>query len=367
MNGAFKHYPIDQQPERIPLDKFDALAEAVTERWGHLFSQMFIPNAHKKAMGRVDTGDMDIVIVPKQGSEKSGNSFWRRDILVRKNYHNDKWHKLANAPIDENIVAHESNGPQLMLVVKDLLGDGKQDRIDFLLTTTQSFEFKKFFHGHGTIVPALIGSFARSCGYKYDSQAFFIRLKDTKDNFHNIMLTRDINEVFQLLMLDPVQFEDPILFDPNGVATWISNSPRYDWDVWNKPRFVDGRNLVVENRKAHAAAKKKQEVQDTYDILRNIKKSATVTNNDYEIEKRIFGSDRVEKIIAKATAVDKKCRQILSGKDIMDILKIEPGPEVGKWIKWLNVRDEFKGLTDAELKTDEIRAKATELLITHNL
>ena len=98
--GAFKEFPKHQQPNRIPFETYPKLTEFAQQTFGHL-GQMFIPSL-KKSEGKTSAGDLDVIFVPHN------RNTWREDILKT-----------------PGIVAHTSNGPQLMLVMKTPLDNNQ--------------------------------------------------------------------------------------------------------------------------------------------------------------------------------------------------------------------------------------------------
>lgn len=303
--GAFKEFPKELQPERIPLEIWDELDKHVKETFSHI-GEIFIPDSSKKSF-KTTTGDVDIIINPNDRQK------WRNEILKNK-----------------NIIAYKSNGPQLMTVYKY---NGHQYMLDFILSKEGSFEYRKKYAQFGTIIPAVVGSFARSLGYKFDQNALYLRLKDPKHNYHNVMLTNDFNKTLDILMLDKKPFDNNELYTPEQVVDWVKNSPRFDSANWLKPKVSDGRTIVVKNNKSHGAAKERPEVKKTYNLLDSINKTGTWNNDGYKIERKILGDKFIDKMLNELNDKIKKSEQIISGNEIMHILKLKPGPELGKIIK----------------------------------
>jgi hypothetical protein len=326
--SAFSKHPTIEQPSRIPLDVYPTIKSKVEACFGSLFSHMYIPDANRKSFGKIDTGDVDVIVAPHERES------WIADIR-----------KKVKSSLHYEIVAEVKNGPQFMVVLKGLWNDS-QYMIDFILTTEESFEFKKFFHGHGVILPAVLGSFARSLKYKYDSQGLFGRYKDNKGNYHNILLTRDVDKAQQILCLPTREFGNPDLFTPEGITHWISHSIRFDSDKWNCDTVGEDGQLVVRNRKSHAAAKKKQEVSDTYDLLDQIDLQSTLDNTDYKLERAVLGDKFMDDILAQVKSINKRLDKVLDGREIMELLDVS-GPDVGKWVKWLTDRPEITTKEDA--------------------
>lgn len=332
--GCFKDFPPEVQPERIPLSLYDKLAEYVLDSFGHL-GKMYIPNAHKKSFGKITTGDMDIVFVPNNYTK------WVDDIL-RTNI----------------ILAYEKNGPQLMTVIQF---EGVRYMVDFLLTKPEDFEWKKMYVGFGTLIPAVIGSFARSLRYKFAMDGFYIRLCDSKGNYHNIKLTSDPKIAINILDLDPDKLDTDELYTAEGVANWVIKSDRFDSEKWNQPPAVDGQTIVTKNRKSHAAAKKRDEVIECYDIIDKAVKVG-IFNTDYNIERVYLGNEFIDNILKQAEEVALKGRSVLDGKEIMTLLNIQEGSIIGEVKRFLLSQPEFENLTQEQLDSPEIKKQAKNMV-----
>jgi hypothetical protein len=323
VKGAFKNHPSDVQPSRIPLDKFQQLSDKV-ESLLSPHGTVFIPNAIKKALGKKDTGDLDVLFIPKDRNN------WRELVLS----------------VIPGIVAKESNGPQLMMVVKGLIDDD-QYMIDIILSKEQDWDFRKNYYSFGPIMPAVLGAFARTLGYKFAQSGLYIRLKKSNNNYVNLKLTNDVNTAFRLmgLSIPPKDF----LYDPVKISNWIISSSRFDSNRWHNPPSDDGITIVVKNQKAHRAAKKKPETQLAFDILDNAVKRSPL-NQNLEIERKVLGDNFVDNLLTQIEDIDKRNTKILDGKEIMSILGIPPGPEVGRWVKYIQDHPSLQGLNPVQAK-----------------
>jgi hypothetical protein len=338
IKGAFKDFPIEQQPERIPLEVYDGLVEFIKYWFCDLADEMFMPNAHKKAFGKTSTGDLDVVYVPND------REHWVDDII----YNN------ANGVL----VAHKTNGPQLMTVMKY---NGHQYMVDFLLTKLDEFEWRKTYIGYGTLIPAVIGSFARSLRDKFAQDGFYARVKDEKGNYHNMKLTTDPHKAFNVLGLGNAALDTDELYTVEGVAKWVIGSPRFDSERWNQPPAVDGQTIVTKNRKSHAACKKKDEVIACYEIIDKANKKATWVNPNYGLERHHFGEKFIDDMLEEVKKIQMKSRTVLDGREIMEVTELR-GPEIGRAKEFLINRPEFINLTQEELNKPENKQLAINML-----
>lgn len=312
--GAFKHLPVDRQPERIPISKYEEISQFIGMRILAI-GNYFIPDIRKAAaVGKTTTGDLDIIIDP------SNRNIWKDDI------------KYLFPEIQDFV----SNGPQLMTV---MIINGHRYMIDFILADEGSFVYRCNYAKFGTLIPAVVGSFARSLHYKFEQNGFYSRIKDSKNNYHNMLLTNDFSKALDILMLDKEVFYNGSLFTSEEVAQWIYNSPRFDSKLWNRPNQRDGQTIVTKNRKSHRAAKVRDEVQDCYDIIDAYVKILVIDNENYNIERKVLGDKVIDDILAQIVEITKKAELVITGKEIMDILGIGPGPKVGEIIKYIKLNE----------------------------
>ena len=337
IKGAFRDYPLSEQPERIPLSAYNDFAEFIKQQFGK-YGIMFIPDAHKKSFGKDTTGDMDIVYVPHNIKT------WVDDILCNKYI----------------IVAHIKNGPQLMVVIN---WNYKRYMVDFLLTRPEDFEWKKIYIGFGTLIPAIVGSFARSLSYKFAMTGLFARIKNGNKNYTNFKLTSDPVKACRILGLDIDMLNSEELYTIDGVAKWVTESPRFDSDIWHKPPLADGLTIVVKNKHSHTAARKRDEVIEAYKKIDSVVKKSSWINPNYGLERYHFGDEFVDNMLKKVEEEAKKARVVLTGNEIMELLGIEGGPIIGKYKELLLTHLKFKDLSQEELNQAESKQQAKEILL----
>jgi hypothetical protein len=313
--GAFKNYPKEQQPSRIPIQLYDDLEASVRAAVGSI-GNLFVPSI-KKVTYKDTAGDLDVIIDPND------RQAWKQEIL---NILGDK------------VVARENNGPQMMLVVKDLLPNGDQYMIDFILAKEGSFDYRKKYSQFGTIIPAVLGSFARSLRYKYEQNGLYARMQDKKGNYHNELLTKNYEDALKILMLDPKAVENDDLYTPEKVVKWITDSPRFDTNTWRRPPSADGQTIVTKNIKSHRAAKGRDDVKEAYELIDKVNKKGTWNNEDYKIERIVLGDDFVNGLKDRINSTIQKSNPIITGDEVIRITGLTPGPEIGNILKYINTQ-----------------------------
>lgn len=327
--GAFKDFPTESQPSRIPLEEFHELAEKVRQLLTP-HGQVFIPDAVKKSTNKETTGDLDVFFLPNKED-------WKQTVLKA----------------FPNIVAKVSNGPQLMLVVRGLIDDN-QYMIDVILSNNKEWNFVQFHHGHGVILPVLLGAFARSLGYKFSRDGLYRRIKSPKGCFRNLLLTHDPKEAMEILGLDS-DVDGSVLYAPETLAQWMMSSSRFDSRAWRIEPNDNGTSIQVKNNKSHRAARKKEEVQSAFEIIDRSNKQSNVPNN-LEVERKILGDQYIDSMLEKINQIEEKKQPVLTGSEIMQLLNIPSGPEVGKWVKFLSDNPQ---ITDKEVAKLLIHKKGT--------
>lgn len=333
--GAFKHLLPEKQPQRIPLPVIPQLEQKLISLFGHL-GDLHFPNSLKKSK-KEDIGDLDVLFVPKI-------PHWKEQIILR-----------------TSTIGVISNSAQLMTVMDNLLGDGNRYMIDFLIVKKGGLEFKKLFYGYGTGLSALLGSFARSIGYKFTDYALYKRVKNERGQWKNILLTNKPDVALMILGLDPTFINDDALYTPEGLAAWIACSPRYDTESWlhgNPDKIGVGIPL---NKNARDAIRKKDDVSDAYDLLSLHQQNGDSVSPDFTYEDRILGLAKtaVIKVLIAKKIVNSAI--ILNGNEIMELLKITPGPEIGRLQKLL--AKHFKHVPAAERQSESVKEAAKRLIL----
>lgn len=323
--GAFGDLPPEQLPQRIPLSKFKQIADTIRTRL-EPHGQVFIPDAIKKSEAKSlqdvgefiknTTSDVDLFFLPND-----------------RNYKNAIRSALP-------IIAERSNGPQFLVVTQGLVDEGRY-MLDIRIATPKEWQFITFHHGYGVILPVILGSFARSLGYRFANDGLYKRIKDARGNYHNLLLTPNPEVAMKILGLNPAVNRDDF-YTPESVARWITNSSRFDSQRWNSsPETND--SIAVINSRSHRSAINRPEVQKTYSLLHQVNKRASVANDNMEIERAILGNEFVERILGELTKKAPKQGDILNGHEIMQILGIGPGPDIGRWGNFLRNHPSLQG------------------------
>ena len=317
--GAFKDLPIDQQPDRIPLSDFHRVAGVIEAEFGHI-GRLFIPDATKKGRHKPTTGDVDIIIQPHPGVS------WCDEI---------RSHSKITHP--------RRNGGQFMAVANELL-PGKRVMVDFIhARDDQDFRLKSFYHQFGKPAVVALGSFARSLGYKFGTEGLFLRQKDERGNWHNHQLTREPEEICKILDVDYAITQTDKMYYPEGVAAWIEQSSRFDSTLWRGGAQGNQTGLEVRSRSTTSAERKDSLVTETLQALDKVEGRIGVLNENHVFERRVLGNEKVEEVLALKGRVETIKRSLVTGEEVMEILGIAPGPEVGKVLKELSAHEDLQG------------------------
>lgn len=305
VKGAFKHFPKEQQPERIPLEKFPVVAEKIYQLLSP-HGKVYIPDARKK--GGIDTGDVDVLFVPNKPE-------WRE--VVKK--------------VMPNIVAEVYN-KQYMMVSRII--DEHPYMIDIIPCKDDSWEFTQFYYRFGSLLPAILGSLARTLGYKIQQDGLYVKVYQkfvTGNNCEiNYKLTNNVDQAMAILGL---KYRDD-LYHSDIVVPWILSSPRFDSKLWLE---------IGKNHKSHKASQKKEDTQKAYNLLDSVNVSASILNENFAIERSVLGDKIIDDMLKSLEPKLKERTRFLDGFEIMAILDIESGKKVGKLVNFLETHPELVG------------------------
>jgi hypothetical protein len=160
---------------------------------------------------------------------------------------------------------------------------------------------------------------AKTKNFKYSSEGFFKRYEDKRGNWHDILVSINLNPGLQCLGLEP----KPLwLRTYQDVVDYVSASLFFDSSMYAfslDDNEDNGRKQL-----------------DIWRALAKLEKKAVIKDEDYFL-KRLFPAqysevlDRIKEIEAKAYAQSR-----YNGKWLMDNFGLKQGPLVGKLLKLIS-------------------------------
>lgn len=315
MGGKF--FATDQYNpcSRILTEEVQPLIDDVLQKFSRFFDKME-PVTCPELTFKEDHGDIDFVCLV------SGNQ-------------RDEFREF----VEEMCLMHGSNGPMDHVAYPSPIHypheDHKMVQIDFIFAGTEDkYNTILYFYSRPTVFNSVIGQFARSLGYIFSTDGFFLLVKDARDQNRKILLTQNLETVYDILKLP--EFKDEEIFSsPEAFCDWIMSSPRFDSEFFERSHNV----------KSHRGARRDPWCERVYEILDTSGKRTEIpvhfvdfTKGDIDIQEAmkyeigILGEDVVKNMMEQLEKFSKVKTPVISGDALLDI-GYERGPVIGKIIQ----------------------------------
>jgi hypothetical protein len=294
----------------------------------HRFFDTVEPVTCVDILPKENHGDLDFVVMTKPGERESFREYC----------------KDMNIPIG-------SNGPMEHIAFP--FSSNEIDRhvfqIDLIFSGKNNYETIKHFYSKNLTFNSTIGQFARSLGYIFSVNGFFLLVKDARKQNRKFLLTEDLEVSYKILQLPPFTNEQ-IFESPEAFAAWIMASPRFDTKSF----------LESHNTKSHRDARRENFCSKVYEILDNCGKKATIKfshidftgevdlNKALAFEIEILGKNIVENLLEKIKEYEEVASPIIRGETIIEMGYPE-GPIIGKIIQ------DVSSYFDEETTEEEIK------------
>ncbi len=317
--------------KRIPTGLIQELYKAVESDIGHFFDHFQLTSNILSNDQKSDHGDLDILCLPIK-SKYNIREELRKMFLAR--------YTLTSA---------NGNFEHILYPFR-----GYHYQIDLILCSSeQDFKRVKFFYSRPIVFNAIVGHFARSCGYKFSTHGFFLRIVDLRERTHFFELSGDPKTGLSLLGLEWPMKDINLYQNPQDFANWILSSIRFHGIAFQQS----------ENQQSHRDAKKDLFCNQVYKLLEqaatdliqkqaapeflptiiNLFQNKVNLNTALEFEKRILGDVVVEEIrqfIEKKSEVVRPDNQIINGYFLIS-MGYEPGALIGQILNSVNRNPDF--------------------------
>lgn len=250
--------------------------------------------------GKDSFGDIDIVCLPRRNIDQ----------------------KYFSEVIGSSLLEYKRTGHVHSLLVK--LDLGRQIQVDFIQSKDKTdFERKLMYYSKGHI-SSVIGIMAKKLHFKYGTEGFFKRFKDKRGNWHDILISGDLLDGLKILGLDPKTYENIKTLD--DVAEYVSKSPFFEGSYYQFDRMV--------RRDRESADRNPREKYIIERLASMDQKRGEEDEN--KIFKDLF-PEAFERFQKEAERINKETYASgnINGEKIMEAFGIQPGPIVGKILKFL--------------------------------
>lgn len=219
---------------------------------------------------------------------------------------------------------------------------GKLVHVDFLVSSDPNLhQVKKQYYAFNEL-SSTVGILAKAMNFKYGSEGFFKRYQDKRGNWHDIVVSLNLNPGLQCLGLQP----KPLwLRKYQDIIDYVSSSLLFDSDMFAFALEGDGNT-------------KRSKQHEVWAALAQLGKKAVLVDEDYFLKRQFPDQykeveDRKREIEEKAYAVSK-----YNGTWLMEKFGMKPGPQIGKMLKLIS--DSFGdllGTVEEELVEAFVREK----------
>jgi hypothetical protein len=221
---------------------------------------------------------------------------------------------------------------------------GKKVHVDLLVSSDPNLhQVKKQYYAFNDL-SATIGVMAKALNFKYSCEGFFKRYHDKRNNWHDILISINLNPGLQCLGLEP----KPLWIKTyNDIANYVSSSLLFDSSMYA---------FVLEEKDEEYKRSKQHEIWTT---LAKLDKKAVLLDEDYFF-KRQFQAQYSE-VENKKKDIEQKAyiQSKYNGTWLIEKFGLKPGPQIGKMLKLIS--DSFGDLL-GEVEEELIEAFVRERL-----
>ncbi len=197
----------------------------------------------------------------------------------------------------------------------------KKVHVDFLVSSDPiPHAVKKQYYAFNDLI-AVVGIMAKALHFKYGTEGFFKRYEDKRGNWHDILVSVNLNPGLQCLGLEP----KPLWIRKyQDIVNYVSSSLMFDSSMY---AFA-----LEENDEEHKRSKQ----HELFVALAKLEKKAVILDEDYFL-KRSFPSQYEEVESRKKEIEDKAYAQSkYNGTWLMEKFDMKPGPKLGKMLKLIS-------------------------------
>jgi len=225
--------------------------------------------------------------------------------------------------LDRRILEMKRNGGVTSILFNSLVVP-KNVHVDFIHATDRTFRTKLQYFSYNDF-SGIFGMMSKKYNFKYGSEGFFKRYRDSRGNWHDIPLSYNLMDGLKALGYSPTKWESLKTYD--DITAFMLDSPMFDYRL-----FVHD-SLNQSDKKSM----KRPVVEYVVDALRKSGKESLVSDADYFLKICFPGlNDSIQAKINRIEANLTVKSKVYSGSWVMTNFPwIKEGPEVGKILRLL--------------------------------
>lgn len=286
--------------QRVTTDEMNQIIEDLRLTLSNLFVK-FEPV--KSLKSKKDHGDIDILVLPKDGDWKN------------------KLEKILGDTIQDK--AKNGGVHSYLIYYPDI---DKKVHVDFI-TAGDANKFKSMSQYYIlNDFSGVVGIFAQHLNFLYGSEGFLKRYKDKRNNWHKIFITSDLMQGLKILGYQNPEANVEKLETLEQIVDFLIESPMLDYDYF-KPV-----NMNVDQRKD---AKGRDNISYMLDLIGKIKPKASIYDEDHFLKK--LYPNYYEKVKKEIDRIEKETylQSKYNGQWLIDTFGLKPGPVIGDILRQL--------------------------------
>lgn len=294
-----------EEAERVTTREMNLIYNELNSKIGNKFCGFELTRTLEE---KLDHGDIDILVLlhPDQNPKSIINSL--------------------------NPIKSTKNGYCYSFLYRSDLN--KKVHVDFLVSSNPNLHATKKQYYALNELSSTIGILAKSLNFKYGSEGFFKRYKDKRNNWHDIVISLDLNIGLQCLDLEIDTFW---IKTCNDIVRFVSNSVLFDSSMFD---FKEERESKRSNKNYIIT------------VLAELQKKAAVKDEDFFFKKQ-FPNQYVEVENKKREIEESTYRQSRFNGDWLILnFNIKSGPQIGRLLRLVsdNFGDSLSQIDESEVK-----------------
>lgn len=222
----------------------------------------------------------------------------------------------------EDLVDYHHNGPIYSILLR--LSEGKQVHVDFINAQDEKdYERQTIYFSKGHL-SSIIGMMAKKLEFKYGTEGFFKRFKDSKSNWHDVLVSKSFHDGMKVLGFDPEGYNS--IQTTDDIVEFVSASPLFD------SGFFEPKNLARRDRES---VKRVATQRYLVNNLAALNKARMLEDED-ALFKQYFPRE-YEEYEEKVAEIEEEIKQraAIDGDLVMRTFALAPGPTVGAVLRYL--------------------------------
>lgn len=280
------------QAERVTSLEMEAIHKELNEKVGKQFCAFELTLILEE---KQDHGDIDILVLlhPDQNPRKVINS-------------------LDPIALSKNGYCHS------FLYQSDI---GKKVHVDFLVSQDPILHaVKKQYYAFNDL-SSTIGIMSKALNFKYGSEGLFKRYKDKRNNWHDLLISTNLNPGLQCLGLEP----KPLwIRNYSDIVSYVSSSLMFDSSMYA---------FSLNDQEEEHKRSKQHELRVK---LAKLGKKAVIVEEDYFFKRQF--PDQYHEVETRKKEIEDKAyvQSQYNGDWLMKNFDMKPGPGIGKMLKLIS-------------------------------